>query len=158
MTFDRGASRLAEAQTASARFRRTFLLRRPLDRTMVITMVAVRVMQVPVDEIVNMIHMRHAFVTAPRAMHMGPIVSSAGMIGCALVPVRAVAFENVFVNVIAVQVMQMTIVQIVGMAVVPDRDVTAARSMCVSVMFVFLASFAGLLDSSLSHPSSSGRW
>jgi hypothetical protein len=80
------------------------------------------------------------------------------MIGCALLPVRPIAFKNVFVYVITVRVMQMTIVQIVGMAIVPDRGVTAARSMRVRVMLVLLASFVGFLYSSLSHRSSSRRW
>jgi hypothetical protein len=80
------------------------------------------------------------------------------MIGCARRPVLAVAFEDVFVYMITVHVMQMPVVQIVGMAIVPDRGVTAARSMFVRVMLVLLARLVCFLYSSLSHRSSSGRW
>jgi hypothetical protein len=114
--------------------------------------------QVAVNEIVHMIGVRHAFVPARRTMHMAAIMSSARMIGGACLPVRPIAFQDVFVYVITVQVMQMTIVQIVDMAIVPDRGVTAARSMRVRVMLVLLASLVGVLYSSLSHRSSSGRW
>jgi hypothetical protein len=136
----------------------TLLLHRTLDGTMVIAMVAVGVMQVPVDEIVHMIGMRDAVVPAPRTVHMGAIMSSARMTGGAFLPVRPIAFKDVFVYMITVHVMQMPVVQIVGMAIVPDRGVTAARSMRVRVMLVLIASLVGFLYSSLSHRSSSRRW
>jgi hypothetical protein len=64
------------------------------------------------------------------------------MIGRALGGVLGVAFQNVLVNVIAVHVMQMTVVQIVGMPVVFEGDVSASRPVRVRMLFVFLVFLA----------------
>jgi hypothetical protein len=64
------------------------------------------------------------------------------MIGRAGRRVRGVAFQDVLVNVIAVHVMQMTVVQIVGMSVVFEGGVSASRPVRVRMLFVFLVLLA----------------
>jgi hypothetical protein len=70
------------------------------------------------------------------------------MIGCALRTVLRVALDNVLVNVIAMHVMQMAVVQIVGVAVVLEGDVTAPCPVRVRMLFV---RFAGHVAPFLSH-------
>jgi hypothetical protein len=47
---------------------------------MIIAMVAVRMMQVTVDEIVNVVPVRDGLVAAPRPMDMGGIVAATAML------------------------------------------------------------------------------
>jgi hypothetical protein len=50
----------------------------------VITVVTVRVMQVPIDQIVHVVTMRNWFVATTRTVHMARIMLGAVMIGRAL--------------------------------------------------------------------------
>jgi hypothetical protein len=70
------------------------------------------------------------------------------MIGRARLAVLGVALENVLVNVIAMHVMQMTVVQIVRVAVVLQGDVTAPGPVRVRMLLVRLAGHFGLLSQS----------
>ena len=54
---------------------------------MIIAMVAVRMMQVTVHEIVNVVPVRDGLVAAPRPMDMGGTVAVAAMLGRARVRV-----------------------------------------------------------------------
>ena len=96
------------------------------DRTVIVAMAAVRMVEMAVDEIINMIAMRHALVTAARTVHVSALMPLARVIGRAIRPILAAAFQHMLINVIAVHMMQVTIVQIVGVPVVLDRGVTAA--------------------------------
>jgi hypothetical protein len=99
-------------------------------------MVAVRMMQMSVDEIVGVIPVRHRFVTAARTMPMRRIMSAATVVGRAAIGVGCAHLDDVLVDVIFMRVMQMTVVKIVDVAVVPNRDMTAARFMRVRVVGV----------------------
>jgi hypothetical protein len=54
---------------------------------MVIAVAAMRVMQVPVDQVIDMGAMRHAHVSASRAMVMSVLVPAAIVIRSALRPI-----------------------------------------------------------------------
>ena len=99
-----------------------------------------------VDKVVNVIAVWHAFVPAAGTVHVATLVSCAGMIGRARRGVLGVAFQDVLVNVIAVHVMQMTVVQIVGVAVVFEGDVSTSRPVGVRMVFVLLARHFRLLS------------
>lgn len=121
---------------------------------MIVAMAAVRMVQMGVNQIVNMITVRHAFVPAAGTVYVAALVSSAGMSGRALRTILSVALENVLVNVILMHVMQMTVVEIVSMAVVLDGDVATARPVRVRMLFVRLAGHCELLSPSLNNRSS----
>jgi hypothetical protein len=55
------------------------VLSRFFERTVVVAVIAMRVMQVPVDEIVDMITVRHRFVPASRPMYMPRLVTLAAV-------------------------------------------------------------------------------
>jgi hypothetical protein len=95
-----------------------------------------RMVQMAVNEIINVISMRHALVPAVGTVDVAALVSSARMIGRAFRTVPGVALDHVLVNVIAVHVMQMAVVQIIGMAVVLESDVTAPCPVLVRMLFV----------------------
>src|ERR1700756_1301424 len=88
------------------------------DRAMVVAVIAVRMVQVAIDEIVDVIPMRHRFMAAPRSVNVARGVAAAAR--RELVRIFCAYFEPVFVYVIIVHMMQMTVVQIVYVIVVLD--------------------------------------
>jgi hypothetical protein len=75
------------------------------------------------------------------------------VIGRAFGAVLRVAPQDVFVNVIAVHVMQVTVVQIVGVSVVLEGRVPAPWPVRVRMLFVCLVGHFALLSQSLNHQS-----
>ncbi len=85
---------------------------------MVIAVVAMRMMQVAVDEIVDVIPMGHRFVTATRTMYMAGLVSAAGVIGSTDFGVRFADFDDMlFDGAVCILMVQMPVVQVVGMTI-----------------------------------------
>ena len=91
-------------------------------------MIAVRMVQVSVDEVVGVIPMRNGFVTAARSVPMSRIVSATAVLGGAPIRIRFAYFDYMLVDVIFMRMMEMTVVKIVDVAVVPNRDMTALGS------------------------------
>jgi hypothetical protein len=65
------------------------------------------------------------------------VVSSTRMVGRASVGIRCSNLEHVFVEMIAVGMKQMAIMQIVGVSGVHDSHVTTRRMMLVRVLLMF---------------------
>jgi hypothetical protein len=108
-------------------------------------MITVRMVQLAVYKIVDMVTMRHRFVSAiwtvgVRAMDLRRAVHRI----CAIDP------DDMFVDVILVHVVEMAIVQIVHVAVMANRRVSACRAMLVSMIgMVFLGAVGHRQCSSL---------
>src|SRR5258708_1573195 len=92
-------------------------------------MIGVRMMQVPVHQIVNVVAMRDRLVPATGAMLVGALYlrRAAGWIG-------GVDADGMLVDVIAMHVVQMAVMQIVDVAVMADRDVAAIRAVLMGVV------------------------
>jgi hypothetical protein len=103
-------------------------------RTVIITVVAVGMVQVTVDEIVHMVAMRDRFVTAARSMNVSSIMSGAAMVGRATIRILVAHFNPMFVHMIGVRMVKMAIVEIIHVVAVPDRKMAAAGSMRVVVV------------------------
>ena len=100
-------------------------------------MIAMGMMKVPFDQVVHMIPMRYSFVAAPRSMHMARIVGAAAMLGCASVGVGRRHFNRVFIDVVAMHMVQMSIMQVIDMPTVADGRMAAIGSVDVWVVAVF---------------------
>ena len=113
----------------------------------------VRVVQMPPNEIVDMIAVRDRRMSTVRSVLVGRIVFGTSMrrTGCRVCRAN---LQNVFVVVPIVVVVQMTVVEIVSMAVVLDGDVATARPVRVRMLFVRLAGHCELLSPSLNNRSS----
>jgi hypothetical protein len=107
----------------------------------VVAVVTVRVVQVAVDQIVDMVAMRHYLVTATRAMLVPGLVSLAAVLRRAAVGVRCRYVDYVLVDVVSVRMVQVAVVQVVDMIAVAHRRVTAVRAVRMRVVSVvrFLA-------------------
>jgi len=89
--------------------------------------------------------MRHGFMSAAGPVNMVGLVGAALVVRRASVPVRLVCCQFVFVHVVSVEMVQMAIVKIVGMALVLHGLMTAVRAVDMSVPFMFRAGFRHLV-------------
>jgi hypothetical protein len=97
----------------------------------VVAVVVVRVMQAPVDEIVDVVSVRHGLVTAVRSVDVAGLVTIGrlgviGLVGC-------VDGDHVLIDMVLVRMMQVAVVQVVGVTVMVDGGVAAVRSVNVIV-------------------------
>lgn len=101
-------------------------------------MVAVRVMQMTFDQVVDMVAVWHRFVTAAGAVHVAGIMPTAGVSRSATVDILVAHLDHVlFDTSVGILMMQMPIVQIVGMAVVLHGRMTTAFAVLMIVVGVF---------------------
>jgi hypothetical protein len=101
-------------------------------------MIAVRMVQPPAHEVIDVVTMRHRFVSAVRAMGV-----RAARLGRALHRVGGVDRDHVLVDVIAMHVVEMAVVKIVDVAVMANRGVSAIRTMLVRVVGMVLLGAGG---------------
>ena len=96
-------------------------------------MVIMWVMQSSVHEVIDVIAVRHGFVSAARPMRMrAPGLRRAAQgIGVA-------DLDNVFVDMIPMHVMQMTIVEVIDMAMMAHSRVSTTRTMLMRVIRMML--------------------
>nr|WP_162657703.1 hypothetical protein [Tuwongella immobilis] len=96
---------------------------------MVVAMVAVRVVQVTIDEVIDMVAMRHRRVTAIGAVNVIFSMAGAGMRGRATCGIGCRHRQGVLFHAAGGHVVQVAIVEIIHMAFVLDANVTAVRAM-----------------------------
>jgi hypothetical protein len=100
----------------------------------VVAVIAVRMVQVAVDEIVDVIPMRHRFMAAPRPVDVARRVAAAAR--RALVGIFGADFEPVLVDMIAVRMMQMTVMHVINVIAVLDCCMSTVRAMPMVVVCV----------------------
>ena len=122
-------------------------------------MVAVRVVQVAIDKVIDVVAMRHRFVAAAGAVDVSGFVAAAGavdvsgfvaaavVVGRAGVRVGGADGDAVFIDVVAMRVVQVAVVQVIDVAVVFDGGVAAASAVLVRVVGVvrFVAAAAAVV-------------
>jgi hypothetical protein len=94
-----------------------------LKRPVVVTVIAMRMMQVSINQIVQMIAMWNGCVATVGAMNVLPVVAFRAK--CAFVRIDVTHRDDVFVHVVAMRMMKMAVVKIIHMSGVHDGDVTA---------------------------------
>jgi hypothetical protein len=97
-------------------------------------MIPVRMMEMAVDKIVNVIAVRHGFVATPHAVPVFGAMPTAAMLGCACARIGGAYRDDVLVDVIGMHVMKMSIMQVIDMAGMPNGGVAAIGAMLVSVV------------------------
>ena len=107
-------------------------------RAVVVAVTAVRMMEMPIDEVIYVVAVRHGRVTAVRAVHVAGRVSVAGVVWRAAGRVRGIDCDRALVDVIAVNHVEMAVVKVVDVAVVLDATVAAVRAVDVVVLGVNL--------------------
>jgi hypothetical protein len=93
-------------------------------------------MEVAADEIVDVVAVRHARVTAGRAVRMRLVVRAAGVRRRAAREVLTALGDQVLVDVVAVDVVQVPVVQVIDVPLVLDGRMAAACAVLVRVALV----------------------
>jgi hypothetical protein len=104
------------------------------DRAMVVAMIAMRMMQVTVDKVVDVIAVWYRFVSTARPVHVACIMSAAIVVRRTLIRVFRADLKFVLVDMIAMRMMQVTIMQVIDMIAVPDSSVSAVRAVLMVVV------------------------
>ena len=104
-----GTLRCLRAALETGRADGRFLALHHLDRTMVVAMVAVRVVQVAVDQVVDVVTVRDGFVAATGAMDVAGLVAAAFVLGRAAVGVGGRDRDHVLVDVVAMRMVQVAL-------------------------------------------------
>ncbi len=99
-------------------------------------MIAVGVMQMSIDEIVDVIPMRHRLMPAPRPVHMSGRMPGALMLRRACIRVRRRNLNGVFIHMAGVHVVQMPVVEIIDVIAMLHSRMPAAGPMLVRVVLV----------------------
>lgn len=95
-----------------------------------------RVMQVSIDQIIDVVTVRYRFVPAPWTVNMLWPVTRAHMPIRACIRIVGRDFHFMLIHVPLVHMVQMPIVQVVDMVAVLDRGVSAARPMLMAMIGV----------------------
>jgi hypothetical protein len=95
-----------------------------------------RMVQMIVDEIVDVIAMRHSIVSAARPVHVVRSMTAADVAGLAVRRVCGIDADRALVDMVAVRVMEVAIVQVVDVTVVVNGAMTAVGAMDVLVSIV----------------------
>jgi hypothetical protein len=111
----------------------------------IVAMTAVRMVQVAIHEVIDVVVVRHRFMAAIRAVDVSGIVTRCRR--GAAVRISGADFDNVFIDVIGVRMMQMPFVQVIDMTVVFHGRVAAAGAV---VMIVMRMNFVVAHNNSLS--------
>jgi hypothetical protein len=99
-------------------------------------MIAVRMMQVAVDQVVDMVAVRHRFVPASWSVDMPRLMPAAVVSGRTLVRIIRADLKPVLVYVIGMWMVQMPIMQIIDVIVVPDSGMATIRAVLMIVIRV----------------------
>src|SRR6267142_6918012 len=98
---------------------------------MIITMITMGMMQPPAYKIVDMVTMRHRFMSAVWTVRVRAVDLWRALHG-----ICRVDRDGVLIHVILVHVMQMAIMKVIHMAVMANRSVPAIRAMFMRVVRV----------------------
>jgi hypothetical protein len=107
-----------------------------LDRTVIVAVSVVRVVQMTVDEIVSMVAVRNSLVATATAVIAAIGVAFAVLLRGAARRMSRVDGECVLVDVAFVRIMHVAVVQVVRMIVVPHGRVTAVGTVLVRMIGV----------------------
>jgi hypothetical protein len=102
-------------------------------------MPVVRMMEMSAYQVIHMVAMRHCFVATPRPMGVPGFMRAAVVTGCALGGILSTHSDPVIINMTVVRMMQVSIVQVIGMAVMRNGGVAAIPAVDVGVALVFYA-------------------
>jgi hypothetical protein len=123
------------------------------DRAVVIAVTLVWMVQVTIDQVVDVVAVRHGFVAAIRAVNVTFFVTVALMVGSALRRVLGTDFQDVLFDGVAGGVVQVTVVQVIYVVAVLNSRVAAVLAVLMGVVFAaVVVMHKGVLSSSTRAP------
>ena len=107
-----------------------------LDRAVIVAMIAMRMVQAAIDQIIDVIAMGHRLMAAIRPMHMAGIMALAGLAVVAAVRVLGADLDDMLIDMIAMRVMEVPIVKIIHMVAMADGGMAAILTVLMRVIVV----------------------
>jgi hypothetical protein len=107
-----------------------------LQRAVVIAVIAVNVMQMTGNQVVHVIAVGNYLVSATCAMLVTFLMALANVMGSTTCRVGSGGFDHVFINMAFMHEMQMSVVQIINVAVVFYSGMSAVGTMLMCVLLV----------------------
>ena len=108
-------------------------------------MATMRVMKMPIDQIINMLAVGYSLVAAIWTVYMRLRVARAQVLRRTIFRVGGCYFYYMFINVILVLVVQMSVMQIIDMIIMHDTRMAALRPVWMSMIFVLWQATIGHL-------------
>jgi hypothetical protein len=103
----------------------------------VVAVIAVRVMQVPIHKVVDMVAMRDGLMPAPGPVHVTGLMPCAAVLGRAPVGIARRHFDRVLVDMVPMRMVQVPIVQVVDVIAVANGRMPAISSVLVRMSGMF---------------------
>ena len=103
---------------------------------MVVAVIAVGMVQLPRDQVVDMIAVRNRLVTAARTMLVIGFMTRVAERRRAMVRILGAHLDRVLLDDVAVLMMQMTVMKVVDMVAMLNSDVAAAGTVPMRMVFV----------------------
>ncbi len=103
---------------------------------MIVAVIPVWMMQATIDQVVDVIAMRNRLVTAPGPMHMAGLKTGTAMLRRAAVRIAVGYLDHMLVDMIAVRMVQVTVMKVVDVVAVPNGDMTAPGAVLVVMVGV----------------------
>lgn len=105
-----------------------------IKRPMVVAMIAMLIMQPSLDEVVDVVAVRHRLVSAAGAMNVIGLVAFVSVFGCATGRIFVGHFNRVRNAVTALGVVKLAVMEIVDVISMPDSGVTASWAVFVRML------------------------
>jgi hypothetical protein len=109
-----------------------------LHPTVIVAVARVGVVQMPADEVVHMVSMRNRLVPTAWAMSVLALMFPARVIRRAARRIRAAHGDGMVIDMLAVHVVQVTIVQIIGVTFVPHSSMPTSSTVLVLPVILVL--------------------
>jgi len=103
---------------------------------MIVAMATMGVVKMASDQVIHMVSVRHGFVTAVGAVYMALRVTFTFMFRSTVLGIGLADVYDMLINMVAVRVMQMTIMKVADMVIVRDASVTAFRAVGMGMIFM----------------------
>jgi hypothetical protein len=97
----------------------------------IVAVIAVRMVQMIADAIIDMIAVGHRLVTTARAVNMSGVVTAAAMVGGASIRVRGRHLDHMLIDMAFMRVVQMALMQIIDMPFVAHGLMSTAGTVLV---------------------------
>lgn len=114
------------------------------ERAVVVAVAVVRMVEMPVHQVVGVIAVGHGLVTAARAVLVTGLVRAAVVIGRTALGIRFVDRDRVLVHVVSMGMMQVAVVQVVHVVGMAYSCVSTIGAVLVVVALVYSVTIAHL--------------
>jgi hypothetical protein len=101
---------------------------------MVVAMIAMLMVQPAIDQVVDVISVRHSLMAAPRPMDVSKLMALAAVFRCAADWIFLVDLDDVRLAVAAARMVKLAVMQIINMVAMHHGDVAATRAVFVSML------------------------